>query len=73
MTSPNRRRSPTTPIRSTVDLTPKRHMDLHQWQLDTTLQLGRKIGRQDVLAGLVQLLLTDETTARRLRQLLDET
>lgn len=66
------RRSATHPIRSSVDLTPARHLALHQWQLDATLQLGRKVGRQEVLAGLVQLLLTDETVSRRLRAQLDE-
>jgi hypothetical protein len=60
--------------RKTVDLPPQRYVALIEWRAESARQLGvaRVIG-QDVLAGLVELLLTDETTARRLRaQLADD-
>lgn len=56
-----------TKVRSTVDLYAPRHRAVNQWQLDAADTLGRaEVTRQAVLAGLVELLLTDETTSRKL-------
>ncbi|GLZ43714.1 hypothetical protein [Actinokineospora sp. NBRC 105648] len=53
--------------RSTVDLPPNRDRDLKQWQLEAAQQLGKgRVTRQDVLAGLVGLLLTDANVQARL-------
>ena len=62
------------PVRKTVDLAPARYAALTEWCAESAGQLGvARVTGQDVLAGLVELLLTDETTARRLRaQLADD-
>jgi hypothetical protein len=66
--APRRRPPRTDPVRSTVDLPPAHHRKLNEWCDELAWQLGQKrITRQTVLAGLVELLLTDETTARRLQ------
>lgn len=62
------------PVRKTVDLPPQRYTALVGWCAEAAGELGvARVTGQDVLAGLVQLLLTDESTARRLRaQLADD-
>lgn len=58
----------TRPVRRTVDLSPDRYAALSSWQLDAALALGRtRITAQEVLATAIEVLLDDETVARRVR------
>lgn len=60
-------------VRQTVDLTLDRHKQLGAWRLDTALALGRtRLTTQDVLSAAVDVLLTDESVARRVRHRLEE-
>lgn len=55
-------------VRQTVDLTPELHSELAAWRLDTALTLDRgRLTTQEVLYTLVELMLDDETVARRVR------
>lgn len=55
-------------VRQTVDLTASQHATLVAWCGETARQLDRaRVTKQDVLATLVQRLLTDETLARKVR------
>lgn len=61
------------PVRRTVDLSPAHHAELDAWCAETARQLGRaRVTGQDVLRSLVAELLSDETTARKIRQRLAE-
>lgn len=60
-------------VRQTVDLTQQRHRDLAAYRMDTALALGRtRLTTQDVLAHMVELVLTDPQTSRKLRQLMEQ-
>lgn len=61
------------PVRRTVDLSPAHHAELDTWCAETARQLGRaRVTGQDVLRSLVVELLSDETTARKIRKRLAE-
>ncbi len=63
----------TRPVRQTVDLPPEQHASLAAWRLDTALQLGRtRLTTQDVLAAVIDVLLDDDTVARRVRARLED-
>lgn len=67
----------TDPVRSTVDLPPVHHDHLKQLEAEWSVALGLPIGkrgvtRKDSLEGMVALILSDETVARRLLALLRE-
>lgn len=56
------------PVRQTVDLLTADHLRFAAWRMETAVSLGRsRLTTQDALAGLVALLLEDETVARRAR------
>lgn len=60
-------------VRQTVDLREDKHQGLAAWRLDTTLALGRtRLTTQDVLRAAVDVLLTDDAMARRVRLRLEE-
>jgi len=60
-------------VRRTVDVSPARHADLDEWCAETARGIGRaRVTGQDVLRTLVELLLTDETTARKVRKRIKE-
>lgn len=53
------------PVRSTLDLPPAVHRDLHVWLGEGAVRLGRaRLTKQDVLEALVKRLLRDETLAK---------
>ena len=63
----------TDPVRWTVDLAPARDAAAKAWRDETSVQLGLPPGRKGVtnqalLSALVAELLTDETTARKVRK-----
>lgn len=60
-------------VRQTVDLTQDNHRALAAWRLDTALSLGRtRLTTQDVLRAVVDVLLADDSVARRTRLRLEE-
>lgn len=60
--------SPDAKRRQTVDLTESDHIKFARWRMETAVALGRtRLTTQDTLAALVQVLLDDETVARRVR------
>lgn len=55
-------------VRHTVDLPRSQHTALASWRVEAAEAMGyTRLTTQDVLAGLVALLLTDDTVARRVR------
>lgn len=67
----------TDPVRSTVDLAPVRHASLSTWCDEASVALGVPPGRRGVtrdmaLNAMVAVLLTDETTSRRVQAQLDD-
>lgn len=63
----------TDPVRWTVDLPPTTDVRAKAWRDETSVWLGLQPGRKGVtsqamLLAAVELVLTDETTARRLRK-----
>jgi hypothetical protein len=60
-------------VRRTVDLPPGRHHKLTEWCQDEAMTLGvARVSGQEVISELVHLLLTDETTARKVHAALAE-
>lgn len=71
--TPATRPAPVKKVRQTVDLTGDRHQDLATWRLETAVALGRtRLTTQDVLAAMVDVLLDDPGTARRVRARLEQ-
>ena len=56
----------TEPVRKTVDLAPAQYRQLRRWLEDAADETGQtRVTSQDALEALVKLLLTDETTSRK--------
>lgn len=63
--------SPGRKVRRTIDLPFARHRALAQWCENTAVEIGAsRVSGQDTIEALVHLLLTDETTARKIRRAL---
>jgi hypothetical protein len=61
-------------VRCTVDLSPVAFRELRDWRNETADLSGRsRVTNQDVLAALVDLLLTDESIAGQVRAKLPDT
>lgn len=59
-------------VRQTVDLSAERHAELAMWRIDAAVRLGRStLSNQDTLRALVEVMLEDEATARRVRAKLE--
>jgi len=62
----------TKPVRRTVDLPPARHHALTAWAQEEALRLGvARVYGQNVINELIHLLLTDETTSRKVHAALE--
>jgi len=71
--APATRPAPTKKVRQTVDLPGERHQALATWRLETAVALGRtRLTTQDVLSAMVDVLLDDPGTARRVRARLEQ-
>jgi hypothetical protein len=59
-------------VRQTVDVPSARHQALAQWRLDASQTLGRSttVTGQETFAALVELLLTDDVTSRKVIKML---
>jgi hypothetical protein len=64
--------APPKKVRQTFDLPGARHQELAAWKLETALALGRsQLSVQDILSAMVDVLLTDDIVARRVRARLE--
>jgi hypothetical protein len=64
--------APAKDVRQTVDLPHARHLAFAAWRMETAVQLGRsRLTTQDALSAMVQVVLTDEVVARRVRAFLE--
>jgi len=60
-------------VRRTVDLPLAAHRDFEQWRHDTAAELGlTRVTGQEVLAALVDELLSDPRLAKRIRKTIIE-
>jgi hypothetical protein len=59
-------------VRQTVDVSVAHHQALAQWRLDASQHLDRPtaVTAQDAISALVELLLTDVVTSRKVIKLL---
>jgi hypothetical protein len=65
-------RAPAKDVRQTVDLPHPRHLAFAAWRMETAVQLGRsRLTTQDALSAMVEVVLTDEVVARRVRAFLE--